>query len=196
MTTADATAEGTVTKKRFNLAPLQKFGRSLMLPIAALPAAALLLRLGQPDLLGADGLGWDKVAAVLAGGGDALFANLPLLFAVGVAIGMAKKADGSTALAAVVGYLVFKGVGDAVSPFVLPLPAAGRGPGADQLRRARRHPVRPDRRLPVAALLPHLAAALPRLLRRPPLRADRHRVRHAGPGGAARASSTRPSTPA
>ena len=124
MTTADATAEAG-TKQRFNLAPLQKFGRSLMLPIAALPVAALMLRLGQPDLLGADGLGWDKVAAVLAGGGNALFANLPLLFAVGVAIGMAKKADGSTALAAVVGYLVFKGVGDAVSPFVLPLPPQG-----------------------------------------------------------------------
>ena len=40
--------------------------------------------------------------------GNALFANLPLLFAVGVAIGMARKSDGSTALAAVVGYLVFK----------------------------------------------------------------------------------------
>jgi len=124
MTTADTTAEP-ATKRRLNLAPLQKFGRSLMLPIAALPVAALMLRLGQPDLLGADGLGWDKVAAVLAGGGGALFANLPLLFAVGVAIGMAKKADGSTALAAVVGYLVFKGVGDAVSPFVLPLPPQG-----------------------------------------------------------------------
>ena len=90
-----------------------------MLPIAALPVAALLLRLGQPDLLGADGLGWEKVAAVVGAAGDALFSNLPLLFAVGVAIGMAKKADGSTALAAVVGYLVFKGVGDAMSPNVL-----------------------------------------------------------------------------
>ncbi len=57
--------------------------------------------------------------------GNALFANLPLLFAVGVAIGLAKKADGSTALAAVVGYLVFKGVGDAMSPFVLDPPAKG-----------------------------------------------------------------------
>ena len=64
MTTADATAEAGA-KRRLNLAPIQKFGRSLMLPIAALPVAALLLRLGQPDLLGADGLGWDKVAAVL-----------------------------------------------------------------------------------------------------------------------------------
>src|SRR4051812_30490562 len=90
-----------------------------MLPIAALPAAALLLRLGQPDLLGADGLGWTKVAPILAAAGDAIFANLPLLFAVGIAIGMAKKADGSTALAAVVGYLVWKGVSDAMSPIVL-----------------------------------------------------------------------------
>jgi PTS system N-acetylglucosamine-specific IIC component len=96
-----------------------------MLPIAALPVAALLLRLGQPDLLGADGAGWLTVAAVIGAAGNALFANLPLLFAVGVAIGMAKKADGSTALAAVVGYLVFKGVGDAMSPLVLGLPATG-----------------------------------------------------------------------
>ena len=90
-----------------------------MLPIAALPAAALLLRLGQPDLLGADGLGWDHVAAIIGAAGGAIFANLALLFAVGVAIGMAKKADGSTALAAVVGYLVFKGVGDAMSPYIV-----------------------------------------------------------------------------
>ena len=66
-----------------------------------------------------------------------------------------------------------------------PVTAAGGGPGADQLRRARRHPVRADRRLPLAALLPHLAAALPGVLRRPPLRADRHRVRDAHPGRAA-----------
>jgi N-acetylglucosamine PTS system EIICBA or EIICB component len=96
-----------------------------MLPIAALPVAALLLRLGQPDLLGADGLGWVNIAAVIGGAGNAIFSNLPLLFALGVAIGMAKKADGSTALAAVVGYLVFKGVGDAMSPIVLGAPAKG-----------------------------------------------------------------------
>lgn len=110
---------------RFNLAPLQKFGRSLMLPIASLPAAALLLRLGQDDLLGKDGLGWTAVAPIIAAAGNALFANLALLFAVGVAIGIAKKSDGSTALAAVVGYLVFKGVGDAMSPFILGAPAEG-----------------------------------------------------------------------
>jgi len=120
VTTTDASAGATPTEgRRFNLAPVQKFGRSLMLPIASLPAAALLLRLGAPDLLGADGLGWDHVAAVLGAAGGALFANLPLIFAVGVAIGMAKKADGSTAMAAVVGYLVFKAVGDAMSPDIV-----------------------------------------------------------------------------
>jgi PTS system N-acetylglucosamine-specific IIC component len=119
MSTTDAA--GRLPTSRLNLAPVQKFGRSLMLPIASLPAAALLLRLGQDDLLGKDGLGWEHVAAVVGAAGNALFANLPLLFAVGVAIGMAKKADGSTALAGVVGYLVFKGVGDAMSPFVLDL---------------------------------------------------------------------------
>jgi PTS system N-acetylglucosamine-specific IIC component len=123
MTTQDAAAGGTTTdKRRLNLAPVQKFGRSLMLPIAALPVAALLLRLGQPDLLGADGLGWEDVAAVIGAAGNALFANLPLLFAVGIAIGMARKSDGSTALAAVVGYLVFQGVGDAMSPVILGAP--------------------------------------------------------------------------
>lgn len=109
----------TPSSGRFNLAPLQKFGRSLMLPIASLPAAALLLRLGSADMLGADGLNWGPVADVIAAAGGALFDNLPLLFAVGVAIGLARKADGSTALAAVVGYLVFKGVGDAMSPTIL-----------------------------------------------------------------------------
>ncbi|ATE56330.1 PTS transporter subunit EIIC [Actinosynnema pretiosum] len=104
------------------LAGLQRFGRSLMLPIAALPVAGLLLRLGQPDLLGAKGLGWIQVAAVIGGAGDALFTNLPLLFAVGVAIGFARRGDGSTALASVVGYVVIQAVFKAMSPFVLDQP--------------------------------------------------------------------------
>ncbi|MGH8868533.1 MAG: PTS transporter subunit EIIC [Actinomycetes bacterium] len=91
-------------------AVLQRVGRSLMMPIAVLPAAALLLRFGQADMLGADGLGWEGPASVLAAAGGALFDNLPILFAVGVAIGFARRADGSTALAAVVGYLVFDNV--------------------------------------------------------------------------------------
>ncbi len=105
-------------KERRGLAGLQRLGRSLMLPIAALPAAGLLLRLGQDDLLGRfESL--STVAAVLAAAGGALFDNLPLIFAVGIAIGWAKKADGSTALAAVVGYLVLSNVFEALSPVVL-----------------------------------------------------------------------------
>src|SRR5215470_8803214 len=101
-------------------AQLQRLGKSLMLPIAVLPAAGILLRLGQPDLLG-------KIEAPVIGpffkamsaAGDALFSNLPMLFAVGVAIGFARKADGSTALAAVVGYLVAQAVFKTMSPIVL-----------------------------------------------------------------------------
>ncbi|MFF4187734.1 PTS transporter subunit EIIC [Streptomyces sp. NPDC001691] len=92
---------------------LQKMGRSLQLPIAVLPAAGILNRLGQDDVFGKTGLGWNDVAKVFAGAGGALLngsLGLPLLFCVGVAIGMAKKADGSTALAAVAGFLVYYGV--------------------------------------------------------------------------------------
>lgn len=101
----------------------QRLGRSLMLPIATLPAAGLLLRFGQPDMLGRvneDGsvtglaahLGtWlDPVSQVLSAAGGAVFDNLPIIFAVGVAIGMAKRSDGSTGIAGLFGYLVFAGV--------------------------------------------------------------------------------------
>ncbi|MCW7946532.1 PTS lactose transporter subunit IIC [Streptomyces hygroscopicus] len=92
---------------------LQKMGRSLQLPIAVLPAAGILNRLGQPDVFGDQGLGWTNVSKVMAGAGGALLdgsLGLPLLFCVGVAIGMARKADGSTALAAVAGFLVYYNV--------------------------------------------------------------------------------------
>ncbi|EFL15396.1 PTS system, N-acetylglucosamine-specific IIBC component [Streptomyces sp. C] len=107
-----STATAAPAKKRGSglMQGLQKVGRSLQLPIAVLPAAGILLRLGQPDVFGKDGLGWGKVASVFATAGDAVFANLPLLFCIGVAIGFAKKADGSTALAALVGFLVYKNV--------------------------------------------------------------------------------------
>ncbi|MBA2344058.1 MAG: PTS transporter subunit EIIC, partial [Rubrobacter sp.] len=82
------------------LGALQSVGRSLMLPIAVLPAAALLLRLGQDDLLG---LPW------MAAAGDAIFTNLPVLFAVGIAFGLA-GGDGAAGLAGLVGYFVFSGV--------------------------------------------------------------------------------------
>ncbi|MFC4531625.1 PTS transporter subunit EIIC [Sphaerisporangium dianthi] len=90
------------------MAVLSRIGRSLMLPIAALPAAGLMLRLGQDDLLGRTGnAALDKIAEVVGGAGGVLFDNLPLLFAIGVAVGFARRSDGSTALAALVGYLVF-----------------------------------------------------------------------------------------
>jgi PTS system N-acetylglucosamine-specific IIC component len=76
---------------------LQPIGRALMLPIAVLPAAALLLRFGQPDLL--------NIPAVAAAG-NAIFSNLGLLFAIGVAVGLARENHGAAGLASVVGYLV------------------------------------------------------------------------------------------
>jgi len=76
---------------------LQQLGRALMLPIAVLPIAGLLLRLGQPDVLN-----WPTMAAA----GDAIFSNLGLLFAVGVAVGLAKENHGAAGLAALVCFLV------------------------------------------------------------------------------------------
>lgn len=116
-TTTDTTPAPT-SGPRPGLAGLQRVGRSLMLPIAALPAAGLLFRLGQDDLLGRF-TALATTAKVISAAGGALFDNLPLIFAVGISIGFAKKADGSTALAAVVGYLVLSGVFKAMSPVVL-----------------------------------------------------------------------------
>ena len=76
---------------------LQSLGRALMLPIAVLPAAGLLLRLGQPDLLD---------VAFVAAAGEAIFSNLGLLFAIGVATQLARDGNGAASLAAVVCYLV------------------------------------------------------------------------------------------
>jgi PTS system N-acetylglucosamine-specific IIC component len=85
----------TVTSTSFGA--VQKLGRALMLPIAVMPLAALLLRLGQPDLLN---------VAFVAAAGDAIFSNLGLLFAVGVAVGFAKEGHGAAGLAGAVGFLV------------------------------------------------------------------------------------------
>ncbi|TGX55646.1 PTS N-acetyl-D-glucosamine transporter [Sphingomonas gei] len=79
------------------LAKAQPLGRALMLPIAVLPIAALLLRLGQADLLG---------VPFIAAAGEAIFSNLGLLFAAGVAVGLARENHGAASLAGVVAYLV------------------------------------------------------------------------------------------
>ncbi|GHE90282.1 PTS sugar transporter subunit IIA [Streptomyces spiralis] len=115
MSADSADARVSPVRERWNtlFQGLQKMGRSLQLPIAVLPAAGILNRLGQPDVFGKDGLGWTDVSKVMAGAGGALLdgqLGLPMLFCVGVAIGMAKKADGSTALAAVAGFLVYYNV--------------------------------------------------------------------------------------
>ncbi|MER7436619.1 PTS transporter subunit EIIC [Pseudonocardia alni] len=114
-----STSTAEPVRRRAGLAGLQRLGRSLMLPIAVLPAAGLLLRLGQDDLLGGvEAL--KQPAAVLAAAGGALFDHLPMIFALGIAIGWARRSDGSTALAALVGYLVMDGVFTALSPVLLP----------------------------------------------------------------------------
>ena len=76
---------------------LQKLGKALMTPVAVLPAAALMLRLGAPDVFN-----W----AWMFQAGDAIFANLALVFAVGIAVGLAKENNGVAGLAALVGYFV------------------------------------------------------------------------------------------
>jgi N-acetylglucosamine PTS system EIICBA or EIICB component len=82
---------------RSPLEALQSLGRALMLPIAVLPVAGLLLRLGQPDLLN---------IPFLAAAGDAIFSNLGLLFAAGVAVGLARDNNGAAGLAGVVCFLI------------------------------------------------------------------------------------------
>jgi PTS system N-acetylglucosamine-specific IIC component len=93
------------------LAFLQKIGKALMLPVATLPAAALLLRFGAINYetefqLGPAVGGFlnQYIAPFLLAGGSAIFDNLSLIFAVGVAIGLA--GDAVAALAAVIAYLV------------------------------------------------------------------------------------------
>jgi N-acetylglucosamine PTS system EIICBA or EIICB component len=86
----------------FNL--LQKIGKALMTPIAVLPVAALLLRLGFGDIF--DG----QVALIMKGAGEAIFSNLDLLFGVGIAYGLAKNNDGAAALSGAIGVLIAKAV--------------------------------------------------------------------------------------
>lgn len=97
---------------KLSLTGLQQLGRALMLPIAVLPVAALMLRLGQPDLLGAPalaGLGggaFGVMATAFAAAGGAVFGHLGLIFAVGVAVGLARENHGAAGLAGLVCFLV------------------------------------------------------------------------------------------
>ena len=128
---------------------IQQLGRALMLPIAVLPAAALLLRLGQPDWIeslapAAIAEGGNLIAALhatlpfIAAAGGALFSHLGILFAMGVAVGFAREGHGAAALAGVVGYFVTLAGAEAfltVPPDVLAgVPDAYAGLVADQFR--------------------------------------------------------------
>lgn len=83
---------------------LQKVGKALMTPIAVLPVAALLLRLGFGDIF--EG----QSALVMKSAGEAIFSNLDLLFGVGIAYGLAKNNDGAAALSGAIGVLITKAV--------------------------------------------------------------------------------------
>jgi len=84
----------------------QKIGKALMTPIAVLPVAALLLRLGFGDIPFIDG----QVALIMKNAGDAIFSHLDLLFGIGIAYGLAKNNDGAAALAGAIGVLIAKAV--------------------------------------------------------------------------------------
>ena len=108
------------------LQTLQRIGKAIMLPIAALPIAGILLGIGGA-LLGIAGLEnapsvyaplisfvnipvVTAILTVMKNIGDIVFGNLPILFAVGVAVGLAKKDKGTAGLASVFGFIVMNQV--------------------------------------------------------------------------------------
>ncbi|MCT1904262.1 glucose-specific PTS transporter subunit IIBC [Oceanobacillus sojae] len=107
-------------KKFFGKA--QQFGKSFMLPIAILPAAGLLLGIGgalsNPNTINAypilDQFLLQAIFTIMSSAGDIVFANLPVIFAVGVAIGMARSDKGTAGLAALIGYLVMNATINAI----------------------------------------------------------------------------------
>ena len=180
---SDAMSSGGIS---VGLSALQPLGRALMLPIAVLPVAGLLLRLGQPDLLN---------IAFVAAAGDAIFHNLGLLFAIGVAVGFAADGNGAAGLAGVVCFLVASNGAQALMTVPPDATAGFTGKAADlataafkagaifRAQRAARHPLRRHRRRLLQPLRRDQAAGIPRLLRRPAVRADRQRP--GGPGAGA-----------
>ncbi|GFZ34008.1 PTS acetylglucosamine transporter subunit IIB [Clostridium zeae] len=116
------------------LAFLQKIGKALMTPVAVMPAAAILLRLGQSDVWGWTGNAYlaKNGIPIIAQAGDAIFGTLylgkgptatpisilGLLFAIGIAIGLAEENNGVSALSAAVGFLVLQKVASAIDPTV------------------------------------------------------------------------------
>ncbi|MBX9298114.1 PTS glucose transporter subunit IIBC [Chromobacterium piscinae] len=83
---------------------LQKIGKSLMLPVSVLPVAGLLLGIGATDFHTTNSIAL-AILSLMKHSGDVIFGNLPLIFAVGVALGFTEN-DGVAAIAAVIGHLV------------------------------------------------------------------------------------------
>src|SRR5512147_2051968 len=92
---------------------LQRIGKSLMLPVSVLPAAGLLLGIGSAKFT------WlpSVVSSVMAQAGGAIFGNLALIFAIGVALGLTNN-DGVAALASVVGYAVLLATMGVMAPLL------------------------------------------------------------------------------
>src|SRR3982750_4081726 len=102
-----------MTMWRASFGWLQKIGKSLMLPVSVLPAAGILLGVGSAKFR----IVGDIVSNVMAQAGGAVFGNLPLIFAIGVALGLTTN-DGVAALAAVVGFAVMVATMGVMAPLV------------------------------------------------------------------------------
>ena len=151
---------------------LQKIGKCMMLPVSVLPVAGILLGVGSANF------SWlpESLSLIMAKSGDAIFGNLPLLFAIGIAIGLTDN-DGVAALAGTVGWVVFlaamgvcaKLQGIEVKP-IMGIPSIETGVfGGIVVGMIAAAVVQP--------ILPNTTAVLSRLLRGQTLRADHHRVR-------------------
>lgn len=95
-------------------ANLQKVGKSLMLPVSVLPIAGILLGLGSAHF----SLLPEIISQIMAQTGGSVFSNMPLIFAIGVALGFTKN-DGVAALAAVVSYGILIQTLNSVEPIIL-----------------------------------------------------------------------------
>ena len=89
---------------------LQKIGKSIMVPIAVMPALGLLLRLGDKDLL--------NIPWLSAAGSAAFGVNMAMLFAVGIGFGLSKENNGVGGLAGLLGFLVMSNVAKAFNPTI------------------------------------------------------------------------------
>jgi len=96
---------------------LQRLGRSLMLPVAALPAGGILLGIGYA----LDPTGWGAnsvVSAFLVHAGGTILDNMGILFAIGVAFGLSKDQNGAAALSGAVGFLLMMRMLNAAGSFI------------------------------------------------------------------------------